>query len=136
MVSSTSAQRARLCSPRSLLLEHVAPQQENAYDCGVFTCRNALAITMLKDQVFSYRDIHLNKDFFNEHAVFNYDHGEIDKIREQMLTLIERLSIIYKSWKAEQLRQKQAAKEAKDLACADRPGGKFLCIRNPFSTGF
>ena len=32
--------------------------------------------------------------------------------------------------------KKQAFKDAKDLACADRPGGKFLCIRNPFSTGF
>jgi len=32
--------------------------------------------------------------------------------------------------------KKQVFNEAKDLACADRPGGKILCLRNPFASGF
>lgn len=32
--------------------------------------------------------------------------------------------------------KKAIAAEAKDIACADRPGGKFICLRNPFITGF
>ena len=32
--------------------------------------------------------------------------------------------------------KKERASAAKDLACADRPGGKFFCLRNPFSAGF
>jgi hypothetical protein len=32
--------------------------------------------------------------------------------------------------------KKALFQEAKDLACADRPGGKLICLRNPFSTGF
>lgn len=28
------------------------------------------------------------------------------------------------------------AKEAKDLACTTRPGGKFICLRNPFTIGY
>jgi len=32
--------------------------------------------------------------------------------------------------------KKQVFNEAKDLACADRPGGKILCLRNPFTSGF
>jgi hypothetical protein len=32
--------------------------------------------------------------------------------------------------------KKKLAAEAKDLACADRLGGKWICLRNPFSAGF
>mmetsp|Transcript_16111 Transcript_16111/g.33340 ORF Transcript_16111/g.33340 Transcript_16111/m.33340 type:complete len:360 (-) Transcript_16111:292-1371(-) len=32
--------------------------------------------------------------------------------------------------------KQEIASEAKDLACADRPGGKYICLRNPFSAGF
>lgn len=30
----------------------------------------------------------------------------------------------------------ELAKQAKDLACETRPGGKWICLRNPFVTGF
>eukprot|EP00977_Amphora_coffeiformis_P006932 scaffold1511_cov170-Amphora_coffeaeformis.AAC.3 len=94
-----------------------APAQENAYDCGVFTCRNAFAITMLKDRKFSYTELQSADDFFEE--VFVYDHDDIERIRNDMLLLIERLSKMYQAWDTEQKRRKQAAKAAKQKSGLD-----------------
>ena len=32
--------------------------------------------------------------------------------------------------------KKKLARDARDLACQTRPGGKWICLRNPFQTGF
>jgi len=43
---------------------------------------------------------------------------------------------VLKALKEVSTAKKQSAAEAKDLACADRPGGKYICLRNPFTVGF
>ena len=72
---------------------------------------------MLKDRKFSYADLESESNIFEN--VFVYDHGDIDRIRKEMLTLIERLSKMYEACNAEQKRLKQAAKMARQRTGPD-----------------
>lgn len=82
----------------------------------MFVCRNAYAITLLRGHTFSYADFGYpgsdKNKIFADRNVFDYDHDDIDRLRSDMLTLIERLSTLFAHWKIEQQRKKKALRDA------------------------
>lgn len=108
----------------------VVPRQLNAYDCGVFVCRYAYGFLCIRSKTFSYRDAGIaevtnemhrsHKSLFRksitEDKAFVFGMEDIDRIREEMKTLIKRLSNIYIPFQQEQDRQKKEDRKARKLA--------------------
>jgi DNA-directed RNA polymerase subunit F len=57
----------------------------------------------------------LFNDLITESNEFNFNADDIIRVREEMKVLLERLSIIYVPWKAEQERTRDKARKAKKL---------------------
>ena len=75
-------------------------------------------MTRLKDFNFSTAEIgddNARNSFFRRKDVeicFQYDNGDIDRLRDELLQLLGNLSPLYQSWKEEQTRQKAVRKHA------------------------
>lgn len=111
-----------LFPPIPLIVALAAPGQLNGYDCGVFVCRNAYAVTLLRHRLFSYADFgypeqNAKISMFEESEgkeAFSFDHGDIDRLRENLLKLIENLSFVYAQWRTQQQQKRREAKALKN----------------------
>lgn len=76
------------------------PYQSNSWDCGVFICRYAYSMLLLRGKMFTVKD---SKNLFNSvissSAEFNFDMDDICRIRREITKLIMRLSCEYRSYK-------------------------------------
>eukprot|EP00546_Thalassionema_frauenfeldii_P001232 CAMPEP_0178932684 /NCGR_PEP_ID=MMETSP0786-20121207/22774_1 /TAXON_ID=186022 /ORGANISM="Thalassionema frauenfeldii, Strain CCMP 1798" /LENGTH=1112 /DNA_ID=CAMNT_0020610043 /DNA_START=136 /DNA_END=3472 /DNA_ORIENTATION=+ len=94
----------RVFSPR-------IPYQDNSWDCGVFVCRYAFAIFMnrgvevIADDVVDQMD-----NYIQRNAYFQFDMGDIERIRDELKTLITNLAVLYKDWSAEEIQMKAESK--------------------------
>jgi len=105
------------------------PRQNNSNDCGVFVCRYALAIYQLRQLKFSYRDAGLHtthkasssrerksrafSDLITHGESFNFDVGDIQRIRSEFKTLLQRLQPLYKEAKDDRIKVEQEEKRAR-----------------------
>jgi asparagine synthase (glutamine-hydrolysing) len=95
------------------------PYQRNGWDCGVFICRYAYGLYLLRREPFSFGQTDLRsskrKDRFRllitENDAFKFNGDDIQRIRTEIKTLIENLSIVYAS-------VKKSDREAKETAAA------------------
>ena len=74
------------------------PYQDNECDCGVFVCRYAYNLYMMRHQKFTYCDYFESPPFTSKITrglVFQFDVSDIDRIREEIATLINNLSKLY-----------------------------------------
>ena len=114
---------------RYLFLHHLiacfpfvsVPYQDNGCDCGVFVCRYAYNLYIMRNMDFTLNDI---SDSFNSSitrgVAFQFDQSDIPRIRKEFALLIDNLSEIYLPIRKEQdeaeKRTKDAEKRAKRIA--------------------
>ncbi|KAL7551587.1 hypothetical protein ACHAWF_014773, partial [Thalassiosira exigua] len=99
----------RLRSPR-------IPYQENGCDCGVFVCRYAYNLYVLRHQKITWEDITEKPPFeylITNNTAFEFDMLDIARIREEIGTLIDNLSKHYLRIKVEENKNKKAKRKAK-----------------------
>lgn len=111
------------------IISPTVPRQTNGYDCGVFVCRYSWGLFSIRSRRFSYREVGIRKsvsgdmygpssplfrELITEDRAFHFTMEDIERLRREMKTLIEKLSGIYVRWK------KQALKNR-----AERPAGKL-----------
>lgn len=91
------------------------PYQSNGFDCGVFVCRYAYNLYVMRHLRFSWDD-YKEKSPFNtlitNGPAFQFGDSDITRIRGEMSTLIGKLSELYLPMLQ---KQEEAAKEAKCL---------------------
>eukprot|EP01082_Thalassiosira_pseudonana_P012513 g11502.t1 g11502 contig5:1019505-1021842(+) len=98
------------------LLTPKIPYQENGCDCGVFVCRYAYGLYLMRRQLFTPEDINDNfKGMITNGSAFAFDMKDIARIRGEFATLIDRLSPKYLAIKDV---EEKAAKRAKKKAVA------------------
>ena len=92
------------------------PYQDNGCDCGVFVCRYAYNLYMMRHQKFTRMDYEERPPFTSKitrSPAFQFDMSDIDRIREEIATLIDNLSKPFLKCLDE---QNKAAREAKRVA--------------------
>jgi Ulp1 family protease len=88
------------------------PQQDNGFDCGVYVCRYIFGFLCLRDRAFSFAefgcageqpDLNNINNIIATSGEFRFAPQDIVRIREELRTLIQRSSTLYKAYKAWQL---------------------------------
>ena len=78
-------------------------QVDNVTDCGVFVCRYAYSLYTIRHQKFTFAHINNKcKDLITTNPAFTFNMSDIARIREEMKTLIDRLSREYFIFKREE----------------------------------
>jgi Ulp1 protease family, C-terminal catalytic domain len=94
------------------LTSFAVPYQNNGSDCGVFVCRYAYSMYELTRRApitFAFTPGHLTAS-----DEFSFNTGDIARIREEVKTLIRRLTKVYAPWKETELqREKEENAERK-----------------------
>lgn len=78
------------------------PYQDNSWDCGVFVCRYAYSVYCLRNEEFCRNEDWYERDLTSRRE-FKFDMVDIERLRENIRVLIQRLSKIYIPWKEDQL---------------------------------
>jgi hypothetical protein len=102
----------------------LVPYQDNSWDCGVFVCRYAYAVYLLRHLSFTYREVNAFEErhksrwqkLITDGPAFSFAMPDIARLREEMKTLIEGLSRVYSPWKKERDRKEKEEKAASRLA--------------------
>jgi len=105
-----------LFTPQSIkLFDPKIPYQSNSWDCGVFVCRYAYSLLLLRNEAFTKSKLQDRyENMITMSAEFNFDKRDIYRIRDEMIKLINRLSKIYsnhKSIKKQEVKTKKAKSE-------------------------
>ena len=90
------------------------PYQDNCWDCGIFVCRYAYSLLLLRKKPFTVADIR-NKfvTAITESAEFQFDMSDIARLRQEIRVLIDNLSHEYKILKDRETEDRRRRKEAK-----------------------
>jgi hypothetical protein len=83
-----------------------------------FVCRYAYAVYLLRHRPFSYRETNVFaergkgrfQELITDSREFDFAMPDIARIRAEMKTLIERLSVVYLPWKQEEISKERDAK--------------------------
>jgi hypothetical protein len=92
------------------------PYQDNGCDCGVFVCRYAYNLYMMRHLQYTWDDYNESPQFstlITNGPAFQFCMSDIDRIRREISTLISKLSELYLPMLQ---KQEEAAKEAKRRA--------------------
>lgn len=95
----------------------VVPYQNNTWDCGVFVCRYGYAMYLLRSHGFLLDNkrkdrLSIIQDIIDSDDAFKFDMQDIARIRNEMMTLIERLSSIYEKWSETKINHKKDGKKS------------------------
>ena len=115
------------CAHDACLSLSSVPEQTNGCDCGVFVCRYAYAMYLMRNETFTYEsagmapgDISRRKMAFRsqitESAAFDFDMSDIATIRDHVAELIKRLHVLYVPWRKQQLEKIKAERRQAKLA--------------------
>ena len=86
-----------------MLKTNLVPYQENSWDCGVYTCRYALAMLQSWDMPFTLSQAKNNfQTLITNNQKFKFSGIEITAMRLEMSLLIMNLSSIYQTLKAQE----------------------------------
>uniref|UniRef100_A0A7S2AA63 Ubiquitin-like protease family profile domain-containing protein n=1 Tax=Trieres chinensis TaxID=1514140 RepID=A0A7S2AA63_TRICV len=108
------------------------PYQDNSWDCGVFVCRYAYSLFLLREENFNRYDAESDKRPFEElitnNIEFEFDMGDISRLRREMQKLIKNLSDSYlklKEKEAERKRERKLRKkQSKEWVESSKKGNK------------
>jgi hypothetical protein len=109
------------------------PYQDNGCDCGVFVCRYAYSLYTMRHQRFTNADYYEKPRFaslITRGPAFQFDMADIDRIRNEISTLIDNLSVLYLRGLKKQLEAARVAKrrakqkESSDDVSNDVPDDK------------
>ena len=79
------------------------PHQENGCDCGVFVCRYAYNLYIMRHHRFTWKGYEDSfTSLITNSPAFQFDMFEIARIRKEMTTLVDNLSKVYLRWLKEQ----------------------------------
>ncbi len=99
----TAAGHSSLLSISSLI---PVPCQNNGYDCGVYVCRYAYGLFVMKHLLFTWRDYTKDHPFntlITRSNAFKVSKSDIKRIRGEMSTLIDNISELYlPMWKSKE----------------------------------
>lgn len=85
------------------------PYQDNSWDCGVFVCRFAYGLYLLRNEKFIYEDLQMKKPFektITNSPEFAFSSNDIVRLRREMQILVSNLSGYF-------IQQKELEKGAK-----------------------
>ena len=101
------------------------PYQQNGWDCGVFVCRYAFSVLSLRRKPFQfdgskqYVDKEAQKSMKNmlnteisESTAFTFGMDDIERLRREFATLIDKLSDLYKVKEKARLDEKKRIQNA------------------------
>ena len=71
------------------------PEQKNSYDCGVYVCRYAYNMYLMRNRSFKKADIDSKFKYISNSAVFKFTEQDIIRIRLELNKLVERMTIVY-----------------------------------------
>lgn len=102
------------------IFEPKIPYQNNGWDCGVFVCRYAFGVMALRNVNFHIKKSkdakhrkqetkRLLKEIITEGNEFAFDMSDIERLRREFATLIDKLSDMYKRKKQEERRQAKSS---------------------------
>jgi hypothetical protein len=105
------------------------PRQNNFCDCGVFVCRYAYALYKLsKHTTLKVRDAHGEGSPFRKLITgakeFKFNMNEIQLMRKQLMSLIERLHAIHQQFLKEKAGLEAAEVEEETKACVQLSPGR------------
>jgi len=89
------------------------PYQNNRYDCAVFVCRYAYSLYVMRNLRFTLEDYNESPRFntlIENGPAFQFDMPDIQRIREEMLTLIEKLSVTFLRMEEEKKKASRVSK--------------------------
>lgn len=92
------------------------PYQNNGTDCGVFVCRYAYAIYELARRTPITHAFYRSRNQLTESDEFHFNMSDIARIREEMKTLIRRLTGVYAPWKVAELQREKDEKAERKAA--------------------
>ena len=69
--------------------------QNNGHDCGVFVCRYAYNLFLMRNMKFTWAGSSTFRNSITNGAAFQFDMGDIARIRKELGMLIRKLSVIY-----------------------------------------
>lgn len=111
--------------PSMRVYDPIIPYQDNGWDCGVFVCKYAHALYMLRNENYFRKDVAFVEDI-ESCREFDFGMNDIERLRDNMKTLTERLSKVYMPWKKEQDRnktkEKREMKKKNDDSCSNEVG--------------
>lgn len=104
-----------------LIASEAVPYQTNTWDCGVFVCHYIHAIYMLRNKQFTFADLEQSKRGIKRNVVpiidgcddFSFTMEDISSTRQEMKTLIKRLSQLFVPWKQNREESERATKRKK-----------------------
>jgi len=99
------------------------PYQENGCDCGVFVCRYAYNLYMMRHLKFTWVDIcekPVLKSLITKGPAFQFDMSDIARIREEIGTLIDNLSKLYLRMKEQEKANKRAKRREIEISKAGK----------------
>lgn len=94
------------------LFDPKIPYQDNSWDCGVFACRYAYSIYLLRHRTFTVNDLNNNfRDLITTNPVFRFNMQDIARIRNEMNTLVVNLTSHYSEYVAKEKASSRARKK-------------------------
>ena len=109
----------------------IVPYQDNSWDCGVFVCRYAYALYLMRNKRITYKAAGVEdeppylRELITFSPEFDFDMEDIGRVREELKQLIQNLSSGYLEVKAKEdaeRDEKRRAKKRKLLADAAAKG--------------
>lgn len=95
------------------------PYQDNGCDCGVFVCRYAYSLFVMRGSDFTLGDMDERPTFnslITRGVAFQFDQSDIPRIRKEIASLIDNLSDVYLPIRKEQEDAEKRAKAAEKKA--------------------
>ena len=104
------------------MFDPMIPYQNNGWDCGVFVCRYAFGVLSLRNVDFRVNSTtnfkkreaamkKLLKSKISDSDEFDFNMSDIERLRRNFATLIDRLSDLYKQKEEETMRMKSMLKQ-------------------------
>ena len=75
------------------------PQQNITCDCGVYVCRYAYNMYLVRNRTFTKSDIDSSFEFITKSAEFKFIDDDIYHIRLGLKKLVQTMSVLYKGYK-------------------------------------
>eukprot|EP00563_Minutocellus_polymorphus_P004411 CAMPEP_0181044106 /NCGR_PEP_ID=MMETSP1070-20121207/13080_1 /TAXON_ID=265543 /ORGANISM="Minutocellus polymorphus, Strain NH13" /LENGTH=1161 /DNA_ID=CAMNT_0023122511 /DNA_START=127 /DNA_END=3612 /DNA_ORIENTATION=+ len=100
------------------VIDPKVPYQDNSWDCGVFVCRYAYALYLMRNKQITYEAAGLENrpyflDLITKSPEFNFNMVDIGRVRDELKELITNLSPKYFEAKAKEKLEQDEKRKAK-----------------------
>ena len=97
---------------------HAVPYQDNSWDCGVFVCRYAYALYLMRNRRITYGAAGVEtrpyfRNLITDSPEFNFNMSDIGRVRDELKQLITNLSPKYFEAKAKEKLEQDEKRKAK-----------------------